>query len=140
MVGTPNFLAPEIATRKAHSFEADIWSLGALIYQCLVGKPPFDDQGSLIYLNKRKFTRCHLDVLSTLKRVANVRYVLPEGLSHESKDLINRILQKDVKKRLKLIQIQNHPFLLKRSMNSSRSDSGYFDTSISSRQQTNEST
>ena len=58
-----------------------------------------------------------LDVLSTLKRVANVRYVLPEGLSHESKDLINRILQKDVKKRLKLIQIQNHPFLLKRQMN-----------------------
>lgn len=47
MVGTPNFLAPEIATRKTHSFEADIWSLGALIYQCLVGKPPFDDQGGI---------------------------------------------------------------------------------------------
>jgi polo-like kinase 4 len=132
MVGTPNFLAPEIATRKTHSFEADIWSLGALIYQCLVGKPPFDDQ----------------DVLSTLKRVANVRYVLPDGLSHETKDLINRILQKDTKKRLTLVQIRNHPFLSKRDrMNSSRnsctslrSDSGYFDTSISSRQQTNEST
>ena len=50
MVGTPNFLAPEIATRKTHSFEADIWSLGALIYQCLVGKPPFDDQGCLFDL------------------------------------------------------------------------------------------
>ncbi|CAF4268288.1 unnamed protein product, partial [Rotaria sordida] len=77
-------------------------------------------------------------------------YVLPEGLSHEAKDLINRILQKDTKKRLTLIQIRNHPFLLKRLMNdrinssrnsctSLRSDSGYFDTSISSRQQTNES-
>ncbi|CAF3481511.1 unnamed protein product [Adineta steineri] len=137
MVGTPNFLAPEIATRQTHSFEADIWSLGALIYQCLVGKPPFDDQ----------------DVLSTLRRVANVRYVLPEGLSMETKDLINRILQKDVKKRLTLLQIRHHPFLLKRQMNdrinSSRNsstslrsgDSGYFDTSplSSSRQQTNES-
>lgn len=49
MVGTPNFLAPEIATRKTHSFEADIWSLGALIYQCLVGKPPFDDQGEISF-------------------------------------------------------------------------------------------
>ncbi|CAF3383508.1 unnamed protein product [Rotaria socialis] len=135
MVGTPNFLAPEIATRKTHSFEADIWSLGALIYQCLVGKPPFDDQ----------------DVLSTLKRVANVRYILPNGLSNEAKDLISRILQKDAKKRLTLIQIRHHPFLLKRLMNdrinssrnscnSLRSDSGYFDTSISSRQYTNEST
>jgi hypothetical protein len=71
-----------------------------------------------------------------------------------------------VKKRLTLIQIRNHPFLLKRQMNdrinssrssctvcignfiyfllfpfsqSLRSDSGYFDTSISSRQQANES-
>ncbi|UJR23686.1 hypothetical protein I4U23_026669 [Adineta vaga] len=134
MVGTPNFLAPEIATRKAHSFEADIWSLGALMYQCLVGKPPFDDQ----------------DVLSTLKRVANVRYVLPEGLSYEAKDLINRILQKDAKRRLTLMQIRNHPFLLKRQLNdrmnssrtsstSLRSDSGYFDTSLSSRQPANES-
>lgn len=49
--------------------------------------------------------------------MANVRYVLPDGLSQETKDLINRILQKDVKKRLTLIQIRNHPFLLKRSMN-----------------------
>ncbi len=64
-----------------------------------------------------KIPSCYLDVLSTLKRVANVRYVLPEGLSHQSKDLINRILQKDAKKRLTLIQIRNHPFLLKRSMN-----------------------
>ena len=107
MVGTPNFLAPEIATRKTHSFEADVWSLGALIYQCLVGKPPFDDQ----------------DVLSTLKRVANVRYVLPEGLSHEAKDLINRILQKDAKKRLTLGQIRTHPFFLKRQVNASRNSS-----------------
>lgn len=61
--------------------------------------------------------KCILDVLSTLKRVANVRYVLPSGLSHESKDLINRILQKDAKRRLTLIQIRNHPFLLKRFMN-----------------------
>lgn len=49
--------------------------------------------------------------------MANVRYVLPEGLSHEAKDLINRILQKDAKKRLTLIQIRNHPFLLNRTMN-----------------------
>ncbi len=59
----------------------------------------------------------YLDVISTLKRVANVRYVLPEGLSHEAKDLINRILQKDTKKRLTLMQIRTHPFLLKRSIN-----------------------
>ena len=67
MVGTPNFLAPEIATRKTHSFEADVWSLGALIYQCLVGKPPFDDQGSLIEMTKRfvsvrLLSRCSDDI------------------------------------------------------------------------------
>ena len=64
-----------------------------------------------------------LDVLATLKRVANVRYVLPEGLSHEAKDLIIRILQKDAGKRLTLIEIRNHPFLLKRPMNNDRLNS-----------------
>ena len=66
MVGTPNFLAPEIATRKTHSFEADVWSLGALIYQCLVGKPPFDDEGEFFAtvrkVNRILVPRCSVDI------------------------------------------------------------------------------
>ncbi len=35
--GTPEYLAPEILTRKGHGFAADWWSLGALLYEMLTG-------------------------------------------------------------------------------------------------------
>ncbi|CAF4915286.1 unnamed protein product [Pieris macdunnoughi] len=40
--GTPNYIAPEILTKKGHSFEVDIWSIGCIMYTLLVGKPPFE--------------------------------------------------------------------------------------------------
>lgn len=64
--------------------------------------------------------------------MANVRYVLPDELSHEAKDLINRILQKDAKKRLTLMQIRTHPFLLNRPINSSRISSTVSESTIRS--------
>ncbi|KAF9815016.1 hypothetical protein SFRURICE_010574 [Spodoptera frugiperda] len=42
LCGTPNYIAPEILTKKGHSFEVDIWSLGCIMYTLLVGKPPFE--------------------------------------------------------------------------------------------------
>ena len=39
--GTPEYIAPEIVKGKGHSFEVDWWSLGALMYEMLTGKPPF---------------------------------------------------------------------------------------------------
>ncbi|GBP13006.1 hypothetical protein EVAR_79340_1 [Eumeta japonica] len=42
LCGTPNYIAPEILTKKGHSFEVDVWSLGCIMYTLLVGKPPFE--------------------------------------------------------------------------------------------------
>ena len=41
--GTPNYIAPEVLFRTCggHSFEADIWSFGVILYTLIVGKPPF---------------------------------------------------------------------------------------------------
>ena len=39
--GTPTFLAPEILFGKGHSLEVDIWALGVLIYEIVVGMNPF---------------------------------------------------------------------------------------------------
>ena len=39
--GTPEYLAPEILSRKGHGKAVDWWSLGAIVYEMLTGLPPF---------------------------------------------------------------------------------------------------
>ncbi len=40
-VGTPDYIAPEIFTGQGYSFSCDWWSVGAIMFECLVGWPPF---------------------------------------------------------------------------------------------------
>ncbi|KAK1396212.1 hypothetical protein POM88_006075 [Heracleum sosnowskyi] len=40
-VGTPDYIAPEVLLKKGYSLECDWWSLGAIMFEMLVGYPPF---------------------------------------------------------------------------------------------------
>ena len=93
--GTPNYIAPEVLEGN-HSYEADIWSLGVLIYTLLIGYPPFQTN----------------NVKTTYKRIKSSIYVFPDyvHLSDTAKDLIGKILISDPMKRINLHEIFLHDF------------------------------
>uniref|UniRef100_A0A0E0J954 non-specific serine/threonine protein kinase n=1 Tax=Oryza nivara TaxID=4536 RepID=A0A0E0J954_ORYNI len=79
-VGTPDYIAPEVLLKKGYGMECDLWSLGAIMYEMLVGYPPFYSE----------------DPMSTCRKIVNWRSHLkfPEEakLSPEAKDLISKLL------------------------------------------------
>lgn len=96
-VGTPDYIAPEVFERKGYGEECDWWSLGVIMYECIVGYPPFFSE----------------DPLATCRKIVNWRKSLefPDDveLSDESIDLIQSLIC-DSKDRLNYAQIKDHPF------------------------------
>lgn len=82
--GTPEYIAPEIILRQGHGHSADWWSLGCIIYEMLVGLPPF-------YVEDRR---------EVYKRIIQSRVKFPQAINSVAVDLINKLLIKDPRMRL----------------------------------------
>lgn len=98
-VGTPDYVAPEIFMRRLHMFAADWWSLGILIYECLVGMSPFDSDAE---------NEIHQNVLKGVWEIPEDFEISPQAL-----DLLQGLLQCDPTQRLGAggsQQIINHPW------------------------------
>lgn len=119
-VGTPDYIAPEILMNRPHSFAVDLWSLGVIIYEFLMGEPPF-----------------HGDTeKETHERILRGRYYIDdEDMSPESIDLISKLLKLNPDERIggkDINEILNHPWL--RGVNSAKAP---FKPELNSKEDTN---
>jgi serine/threonine protein kinase len=86
-VGTPDYLAPEILLGTGHAYTADWWSVGVILFELLVGIPPFNaEHPQTIFDN-------------ILNRKIPWPEV-PDEMSLEAHDLIDRLLTEDPNQRL----------------------------------------
>ncbi|KAI1191140.1 Pkinase-domain-containing protein [Nemania serpens] len=100
MCGTLDYLPPEMlkpgSSDNWYNEKVDLWSLGVLTYEFLVGEAPFEDT-----------------YVMTQRRIARADMSIPSFVSPEAKDLIKKLLVLDPEKRIPLDQVQTHPWILK---------------------------
>ncbi|CAL9077707.1 unnamed protein product [Musa acuminata var. zebrina] len=100
IVGTPWYVAPEVVAGKAYGEKVDVWSLGVVMYMLLAGGlPPFYGE----------------TVAETFEAVSRANLRFPprvfRSVSPAAKDLLRRMLCKDVSRRFSADQVLRHPWI-----------------------------
>jgi serum/glucocorticoid-regulated kinase 2 len=102
--GTPEYLSPEMIDGTGHDHTLDWWALGVLIYEMIIGIPPFYHENQ-----HQMYQRIQQ---GSLKWPDPVRHGI--SISEEAKDLIIRLLEKKRKQRLgqegDVEEVLSHPF------------------------------
>ncbi|KAF2791630.1 serine/threonine-protein kinase cot-1, partial [Melanomma pulvis-pyrius CBS 109.77] len=103
-VGTPDYIAPEIFSGQGYDFGCDWWSVGTIMFECLIGWPPF----------------CAEEPHDTYRKIVdwprNLHFPPDQQLGAEAEDFIKRLIC-DAEHRLGRIggahgahEIKQHPF------------------------------
>ncbi|KAL1463047.1 hypothetical protein WDU94_014838 [Cyamophila willieti] len=100
LLGTPDYVAPEILHYEPITLAADMWSLGVTAYVLLTGFSPFG--GETDSETFRNISKAQLDFPDELF----------EDISPEAKDFIAKILIKNPKERMTAKEALKHPWLM----------------------------
>ena len=99
-VGTPYYTAPEVLNNN-YNEKCDIWSCGVILYLMLCGKHPFNgNDDNEIY---EEIKRCKIEFNDEEW----------DTISQDAKDLIKKILIKDINKRYSAKEALCHPWIVK---------------------------
>jgi len=103
IIGTPDYVAPEILAYEPISLAADIWSLGVTAYALLTGFSPFGGETDQ----------------ETLRNIASAALDFPaelfEGVSDEAKEFITACLHRNPRCRPTVEQCLQHPWIARDS-------------------------
>jgi len=86
LCGTPEYMAPEVLMHKGYQYSVDWWALGILIFESLVGFPPFCDE----------------DPMSVYQLILAGEFHFPKKpiMMPEAKNICKRLIVADLTKRL----------------------------------------
>jgi len=98
--GTPGYVAPEVLRMKGYDRSVDMWSIGVILYILLCGFPPFYEDNTA----------------KLFQTIMDGKYDFPDpewtNISDSAKDLIQRMLTVDSKKRITADDALEHPWIL----------------------------
>lgn len=99
LVGTPYYVAPEVVAWREYGEKVDVWSAGVVLYMMLSGAVPF-------------YGATAPEIFEAVLR-GNLRFPPRAfaGVSPEAKDLMRRMLCKDVSRRFSTEQVLRHPWI-----------------------------
>ncbi|XP_066090965.1 aurora kinase A [Saccopteryx bilineata] len=95
LCGTLDYLPPEMIEGRMHDEKVDLWSLGVLCYEFLVGKPPFETS----------------TYQETYRRISRVEFTFPDFVTEGARDLISRLLRHNPSQRLTLKEVLEHSWI-----------------------------
>lgn len=95
--GSPLYMAPEIIKNKKYDYKSDLWSIGIIFYEMLMGNPPY--RAKNIYQLIRKIENDDIEIPGKFK------------LSLECRNLLLSLLEKEPEKRITWDDFFNHTLL-----------------------------
>lgn len=98
-------MAPEILRYEKYDARTDLWSIGAILFEMIVGRPPFKAANHILLLQKIEAT----DVVRFSARI--LADMTPQ--KHEAIDLIEKLLKRRPADRIPFDAFFQHPFIVK---------------------------
>merc|ERR1711907_86714 len=83
LCGTPEYIAPEVLLNKGHGKPVDWWTLGILIYEMIVGQPPFCDE----------------EPMGIYQKILAGKIYFPKYFDKNAKALVKKLVTADLSKR-----------------------------------------
>jgi len=102
--GTLSYVAPEVLILNGYGKEADMWSVGTIMYLLLRGRLPFDIDGE----SREKI------IERTINGQIDTDDPLWQAISEDAQSLILGLLTKDIKRRMSAKEALFHPWITKR--------------------------
>ncbi|XP_061353713.1 serine/threonine-protein kinase ATG1c-like isoform X3 [Gastrolobium bilobum] len=99
LCGSPLYMAPEIMQLQKYDAKADLWSVGAILFQLVTGRTPFTGNNQI-------------QLLQNIMKSTELQFLSDnQSLSSDCKDLCQKLLRRNPVERLTFEEFFNHPFL-----------------------------